>query len=147
MYIMKFSFKIAMAVLAVFFILFLTMGSCTHYTPYSFSSASNLPQYPYEGFSSYTTFPDNKTIDSNDNQLITPQSGSNASKIRGFDGLLISPDAPEMQIDTYSQALGENTCKSYGLMNSRGYLCLNPEQVRQLTSRGGNMSSGEASIG
>ena len=143
---MKVSLKLIVIVLAFLFIVFLSMGSCAQYTPYTFSSASKLPQYPYEGFSEYTTYPENKVMDSNDNQLINQPQVNTAAKMRGFDGLYISPDAPELQIDTYSQAIGENSCKSYGLMNSRGYLCLKPEQVKLLTSRGGNMSSGDSII-
>ncbi len=145
MYIMKISFKLIVVILAFLFIICLTMCSCSNIMPYSFSSSSKLPQYPYEGFSEYTTYPNNKSIDSNESQLFVPEQGP--IRVSGFDGLVDSPNAPETKIDTFSQALGENTCKSYGLMNSRGFLCLNPEQIKLLTSRGGNMSSGDATIG
>lgn len=135
---MKISLKLVLIVLAFLFIVFLSMGSAT-YTPYSFSSSSKLPQYPYEGFSEYTTYPENKAIDSNDSKQINPSGSTGPVKVSGFDGLIGSYVSPETPIDTYSQSLGDKTCKSYGLSTSTGALCLNPDQIRLLTSRGGNM--------
>jgi hypothetical protein len=123
-----------------------TMGSS--YVPFQFGT-STLPQFPYEGFRSrleYTTYPNNSTIDLMDNKLIVDQHGEKI-KVKGFDGLLPSPNSSDASIDTYSQASSNNTCKSYGYTNSRGFLCLNDEQVRLLTTRGGNMSSGDSAIG
>lgn len=148
MYIMKISFKMVVVIFAFIFIICMSMGSGSSFTPYSFSSSSRLHQYPYEGFSQYTTYPQNTVIDSYESKRIEQPAMGDVVKVRGFDGLLVSPNAPEKSIDIYSQALGENTCKSYGLMNSRGYLCLNPEQIQQLTTRGGNMSAyGDSVIG
>lgn len=147
MYIMKISFRLGMIIFAFIFVLFLNMCSCGSYTPYSFSMASKLPQYPYEGFTSYATYPEHKSIDSSESKLIIQSQMGNATKVKGFAGLLVSPNSPEMPLDTYSQAKGDNTCKSYGYMNSTGFLCLNPDQIKQLTTRGGNMSSGDSMIG
>jgi len=104
---MKISFKLIVVILAFLFIICLTMCSCSNVMPYSFSSSSKLPQYSYEGFSEYTTYPNNKSIDSNESQLFVPEQGP--IRVSGFDGLVDSPNAPETKIDTFSQALGENT--------------------------------------
>jgi len=138
MYMMKFSFKLIIIVLAFVFIIFLSMSSST-YIPYSFSASSKLPQYPYEWFSEYTTYPENKSIDSYDSKQISQSSMGNVTKLKGFDGLIVSPNSPETSLDTYSQSLGDKTCQSYGLTNSAGFLCLNPDQIKLLTTRGGNV--------
>ena len=142
MYIMKISAKYIVIILAFLFIIFLSMGASTHFTPFAFSK-SKLNMYTYEGFDTeYSSYPQNQVIDS----VLSTEAGP-VSKITGFSGLLLSPNTPEKAIDIYSQAQGEKTGKSYGLMNSTGYLSLNKEQIQQLTTRGGNMSSGESTIG
>jgi hypothetical protein len=65
---------------------------------------------------------------------------SSCQSSHGFGGLLCSPDNNSNPKDIYSDANGSLGCKSYGYSNSRGFLCMNPEQLRLLTSRGGNAS-------
>jgi hypothetical protein len=61
------------------------------------------------------------------------------TNVVGFKGLLCSPDNNYINPkDIYSEAKGSLGCKSYGYSNSKGFLCMDPEQVRLLTSRGGN---------
>ena len=151
MYIMKLTTNLIVLILAFLFVCFMSLGwSVSNFTPFAFSS-SRLHEYPYEGFHNryeYTTYPANQSIDSYDSKLIVPAAEVKDSvKLRGFDGLAVSANSADTPIDTYSQALGETNCKSYGLTNSRGFLCLTPEQIQKLTTRGGNMSSGEAIIG
>jgi hypothetical protein len=95
--------------------------SCSSYKPYS-PEMMNSGMYPYEGFSN----------------LIANKSSCQSSV--GFGGLLCSPDENSNPKDIYSDAKGSLGCKSYGYSNSRGFLCMEPEQVRLLTSRGGNAS-------
>ena len=61
-------------------------------------------------------------------------------KVIGFDGLLSSPDYIEEPNDFLSKVEGSPGCRShsYGYTNSRGFICMNPEQVKLLTTRGGN---------
>jgi hypothetical protein len=94
--------------------------SCSSYQPYS-------PEM-MEGFSNneYTEYGN-------------PNKSSCQSSI-GFGGLLCSPDENSNPKDIYSDAQGSLGCKSYGYSNSRGFLCMEPEQVRLLTTRGGNAS-------
>ena len=123
------------------------MGSAPSFAPYAFPNSS-LHQYPYEGFQAqYSTYPQNQAIDSMNSKLISPPEMGAVAKVRGFDGLLVSPNAPETPVDIYSQAIGDPSVKSYGLTNSRGFLSLTPEQIQQLTTRGGNMTGGDSVIG
>ena len=143
---MKISVKLVLIILAILAIILISVSSCTNFKPFSFPS-SKLHEYTYEGFSKYTSYPENRPIDSYESNQITPVAINQAVKVGGFDGLIGSYMAAETPIDTYSQALGDKTCKSYGLTTSTGYLCLSPDQVKNLTTRGGNMSSGESTIG
>ena len=116
----------------------MSMGSAPKFAPYAFPTSS-LHEYPYEGFSSeYSTYPQNQSVDSMNSKLISPPEMGAVVKVKGFDGLLESPNAPETPVDIYSQALGDPSVKSYGLTNSQGFLSLTPDQIKQLTTRGGN---------
>ena len=151
---MKISVQQIVLVAAFAFVIFVSMGwGCSNVVPYSFTS-STLHEYKYEGFSSidhtleYTTYPNHASTDSYlSNNIASAPSTAPAVKVSGYDGLLPSPASTDASIDTYSQAKGDTTCKSYGYMNSTGFLCMTPDQVKLLTTRGGNMSSGDAVIG
>jgi len=149
MYIMKSNTSVTVIfILAIFFVISISTAMGSTYVPFQFGS-SKLHQYPYEGFRSrleYTTYPRNTPIDLMDNRSIT-EAKMDKVKVRGFDGLLPSPNSNDNNIDTYSQAPSTNTCKSYGYTNSTGFLCLNDEQIKLLTTRGGNMSTGDSYIG
>ncbi len=136
---MKISFKLILVSLAFLFIILLSMGSAPSFAPYAFPKSS-LYEYSYEGFNTqYSTYPENQVIDSMNSKLISPPEMGAVTKVRGFDGLLVSPNAPETSVDIYSQAIGDPSVKSYGLTNSRGFLSLTPDQIQQLTTRGGNV--------
>ena len=142
MYSMKISFKLIIVALAFLFIILISMGSAPKFAPYAFPTSS-LHQYPYEGFhTEYSTYPENQVIDSMNSKIISPPEMGTVTKVSGFDGLLVSPNAPETPVDIYSQAIGDPSVKSYGLTNSRGYLSLTPEQIKLLTTRGENASGG-----
>lgn len=132
-------FSILFTILII--LLFITVfTSCIDVVPYSREGIfTNM--YPYsEGFTEYTTYPDNNSKDSYTKYDITSTTKDN--KYMGYNGLLSSPDATASNpVDIYSQAQGSTDCKSYGLANSKGFLCMNPEQVRLLTTRGGNAST------
>lgn len=65
---------------------------------------------------------------------------TNPTKIAGFNGLFVSPDDTQT-FDKFAKTEGSRDCKhSFGLTNSMGGLCLNPEQIELLRTRGGNMS-------
>jgi len=113
--------------------------------------------YPYnEGFKSikeldrkteYSTYPDNNPLDSYSKWEITPNNNS-CYKVMGINGLVCSPSVNDTNPkDIYSEAKGSLDCPSYGLSNSKGFLCLDNKQKLLYTTRGGNASGGGGDIG
>ena len=150
------AFTFILIILAIILLMSFTVVGSATFVPYSKSTLfSNM--YPYEGFSSfkdvpteYSTFPEyknqdfqrNKDIDSTTDQRLVPLvPDSPCRKVVGFNGLFCSAsNEPANPLDTFSKASGSMTCPSYGYMNSRGFLCLDAEQKRLLSTRGGNAS-------
>ena len=146
---MKFSTIGFLLILILLLLAFTTMGSST-YVPYMKDLLfSNM--YPYEGFKSfkqtpaeYSTYPKNDSVDSKTNFNIedapaTPQ----CRKLMGFNGLYcptVVDGDPSNPTDIFSKAPGDWKCESYGLMNSKGYLCLDQNMKTLLSTRGGNAS-------
>ena len=111
--------------------------SCPLVQPYS-PEMMYRGMYPYEGFrnnESSTSYPDYKLMD--DGKV---DDSSPLKKVIGFNGLLSSPDYVAEPNDFLSKVEGSPDCRShsYGYTNSRGFICMNPEQVKLLTTRGGN---------
>jgi len=72
----------------------------------------------------------------------------NVAKVEGF-ALQPSPyNAPKM-LDRYGKTPGDPSCfgKSMGYSRSTGPLCFNDEDLKLLTTRGGNMGSCDSVIG
>ena len=133
-------------VLAIILLMSFTVVGSATFVPYSKSTLfSNM--YPYEGFASfkespmeYSTFPENASLDFQKNKDIESNDPP-CRKVVGFNGLFCSAtNEPANPLDTFSKASGSMTCPSYGYMNSRGFLCLDAEQKRLLSTRGGNAS-------
>jgi len=144
-------FVIVAIVLLFFFVAF----SCAP-TPMPYSSTGLFPKLGFagyaEGFSNYSTYPGNVAKDMYSSKEITPSSTAqqlgDCRRLTGFDGVFCSPTPTGVSeaknpVDIYSQAPGSQTCQSYGYMNSRGYLCMDQEQIRLLRSRGGNATGVE----
>jgi hypothetical protein len=148
-------FLLSMVILVI--VITITLwSSCNSYSPYS--RASGLVGHPFEGFHGsrlnpkpygYTTYPCNKAIDSMDHRMISDASATqNCKKVAGFHGLHCSDNTPFTEMDIYSLASGGCDGKtSSGLSNSRGYLCLDQNQMQQLKTRGGNAGSCDSQIG
>lgn len=139
---MKFAMSTMLVAAAFVFIIFISLyGGSKNFQPYSFGNQNMLQGHPYEGFGpmlEYTTYPTNAAIDSthaSDNAV-----AADRTRLRGFDGLFGASSVDDSSLDVYSKADGQGDCKSYGLMNSKGFLCLDSNQVGLLTSRGGNAS-------
>jgi len=146
-------------IVAIVLLFFLVAFSCAP-TPMPYSSTGFFPKLGFagysEGFSNYSTYPGNAAKDMYNSKDITPSStapteGSGATegdcrRLTGFDGVFCSPtptSEAKNPVDIFSQASGSQTCQSYGYMNSRGYLCMDQEQIRLLRSRGGNATGVE----
>jgi len=113
--------------------------------------------YPYsnEGFQSYkesnnrteySSYPNNEILDSY-SQWDINNTKNMCYKISGSNGLVCSPHNDTIPKDIYSESKGSLDCDSYGLMNSKGFLCLNDKQKTLYTTRGGNASGGGGDIG
>lgn len=111
--------------------------------------------YPYEGFQSYketnnkteySSYPNNENLDSYSQWEIN-NTKNICYKISGSNGLVCSPHNDTIPKDIYSESKGSLDCDSYGLMNSKGFLCLNDKQKTLYTTRGGNASGGGGDIG
>jgi hypothetical protein len=106
--------------------------------PLMYSNAYN------EGFTTptdYTTYPTNVAMDSEKKLEISPSVSANGChRIFGTNGLACSPVTADNvnPMDTYSQSGGSLSCQSYGMSNSRGFLCLDENQRKLYTTRGGN---------
>jgi hypothetical protein len=112
--------------------------------PYS-ESFTNLKETSKS--TDYGTYGNNSAVDSLNQFNITP-TASQCYKVGGVSGLVCSPDSTASNPkDIYSEAKGSVECHSYGLMNSKGYLCLNEEQKTLYTTRGGNAVGGGGDIG
>lgn len=95
----------------------------------------------------YGTYGNNSATDSLNQFNITP-TASQCYKVGGVSGLVCSPGSTASNPkDIYSEAKGSTECHSYGLMNSKGYLCLSEEQKKLYVTRGGNAFGGNGDIG
>ena len=145
---MKFNlFNILVIVLFVLILSSATMVSCANFKPHY---ADNVfeKHSQFEGFKNnnqmldYSSKEQHAAMDTNKQHLIaTPP--AECKKVFGFDGLFCSAkDGPDA-VDKIGSAKGRRECvgKSSGLTNSMGGLCLDENQVKLLSTRGGNMSS------
>jgi len=124
-------------------------NSTVNFIPYS-KNLSSVHDFPYEGFHgmkpySYTTYPNNVSIDSMNRYDIQKQNMA-CSKIKG--DLFCNPEFKAPTVDIYSLAKGgcEGTNAS-GLSNSMGWLCLDKNMTNMLQTRGGNQTGAASQIG
>ena len=123
-------------------------------TVYPHDNSIFAKQFAYEGFNSnpihYSTYPNHLAVDQRVANDITP-SKCGVQPLWGFGGLFGPPNAPDNSLDMYSSAPGSLSEKcqnlSAGYSNSKGYLCLNADQIKMLTTRGGNQTVAGSQIG
>lgn len=148
----KFVIGIVVLCIVIFFVTALASRAISPYTP-----TSSLKNSAFEGFNgispvNYSTYPTNKTIDLKDNLTINGMTDpKSAHRIWGFDGLFGSENIPNNSLDIYSNAKGDlsSQCQnvSSNLTNSKGHLCLDANQLKMLTTRGGNQSGCGSQVG
>jgi len=81
-------------------------------------------------------------------QYLIQKPAPECKKIYGFNGLFCNPSDTVVHLDTFSDAEGKVDCtENSGLSNSKGGLCLSPEQKRLLATRGGNITLRNDEIG
>ena len=106
---------------------------------------SNGYGYGYEGFKSelnYSSY-NNTPSDSYTGMMIGGNSNIECKRIPGHSGLFCTPDSSH-QVSRYDQFYDTSsnmTCSGNGLQKGSGNVCLNEEQHRLLTTRGGNAST------
>jgi hypothetical protein len=103
-------------------------------SPFSFGSNK-------EGFTTtttYSTYLDNKPIDSGISNLIDPSKEKDCKKIKGFNGLFCNPTELNGGLDVFYGLPSNSTCEGSGLTKSNGNVCLDKASYNLLTTRGGN---------
>jgi len=115
-------------------------ASSSSYVPF-YPVGPFLHQYPYEGYHNmgvhYSTYGENSSIDAYEKNDIVERPVKDAVKIRHF-GLLSNPASPEKMIDILGDVKGSPDCTPNVFTNSTGYLCLDDNALKLLTTRGGN---------
>lgn len=118
-------------------ILVMMLFSTPDYQPYY----KNIPYARYEGFNVFgmngntnsgsssvggNAFSESSTVDSEGFEALSPANMNDADNLDQF-----------LNVTTVGVD-GKNGCQSSGLSNSLGALCLTPELIQQLKTRGGN---------
>jgi len=123
----------------------MTCSCAGSYVPYYEDNVFTI-QYPYEGFKnkkeSFTAMKD---------ALVSTFSGEekkegNCKKVEGF-GLMPAPYGVEQPIDRFAALKSSKTCEGSPYSTSTGYLCMDEEAKKLLSTRGGNISGGDSQIG
>jgi|TARA_E500000178_G_scaffold330332_1_gene362131 hypothetical protein len=122
-----------------------TCLSCRSFVPYN--ADPNYTRLDKEGFTPlhYGTYPNGGAIDIKNRHLINSVSSEpTAQRVKNMNGLF-GPSSLQQKLDVYSDAKGnlseQCAVKSNGMSNSQGYLCLDEQQLKLLTTRGGNQTS------
>lgn len=68
----------------------------------------------------------------------SPEDESPAMKVVGFKGVQSGAYGAEKIIGFMYNNESNTTCKSYGYTNSKGNICMSPEDIKMLMTRGGN---------
>ncbi len=152
---MKFDlFNILVIILFVLILSCATMFSCSTFIPHSTDSIFEKHS-KFEGFQNNNNKLDyasndkqNDAMDLNKENVIESSGESTCKQVFGFDGLYCEPKENPHMVDKIGTAKGSAKCvgKSYGLTDSMGGLCLNENQAKLLTTRGGNASTGDIEI-
>jgi hypothetical protein len=138
---MKFSYIVLVIILIV--LLFITLSSsCSLYLPYTETTGINKYLFKYEGM-------DNMDIPLSSSNFLQKVANTNDTSSIKSTGINIAPFGNEQKIDIFSGTSGSIDCDniSSNLTNSKGGLCLNKEQKKMLSTRGGNASGGDFQIG
>jgi hypothetical protein len=147
---MKLSSGFLFTIVILLVIVVITLWNSTvNFVPYS-KNAGYAHQYSNEGFHgmkpySYTTYPNNASIDSMNRFDIQKQNMA-CSKLKG--DLFCNPEFKWPTMDIYSLAKGGcDGTNASGLSNSKGWLCLDKAMTSMLQTRGGNQTGADYQIG
>ena len=107
-----------------------------------YSSVKSLNEYPYEGFAQMQ-----EKFDARDEKEAFEPMDSPAIKVSGFKGVQSGAYGDEKIIGFMYNNDANPSCKPYGYTNSKGNICLSPEDIKMLTTRGGNALGASDQIG
>jgi hypothetical protein len=144
--------SIAMFLMAIFIFvivssLFVTCNSASpYYMDTIFQKFSKFESFSPASID-YSSRDNNSPMDTYKQYLIqTPP--AECTKIYGFNGLFCKPGHAGDHLDMFAGTEGKLDCtENSGLSNSKGGLCLSPEQKRLLATRGGNITLRNDEIG
>jgi hypothetical protein len=140
-------FLMAIFIFVIVSSLFVTCNSAApFYMDTIFQKFSKFESFA-SGSTDYSSRDSNAPMDTYKQFLIqTPP--AECKKIHGFNGLFCKPSDAVDHLDMFADAEGKVDCTdNSGLSNSRGGLCLTPEQKRLLATRGGNVTLRNDEIG
>lgn len=128
---------ILLLLLFVGVIVFSMSTSISGYVPYR-KHTLFTNEYPYEGFTSALMPGSASDKPVEVSTEFTTQLRDNATRVNGYSGLLSTDYGDEKPIDHFSSSSGSLSCNGAGYSNSQGALCISPENMKLLTTRGGN---------
>jgi hypothetical protein len=148
---MKSPVKISTGLLIAIIVLGIVITMSTCLSSQKVVAYNSFPNYTMlkdtEGFRPvhYATYPNDGTIDIKDRNLIESTSSlPTAQRVKNVQGLF-GPQDLTSKLDTFSEAKGslDEQCAltSNGMSNSKGYLCLDANQLELLKTRGGNQTA------
>lgn len=107
--------------------------------------------YTWEGFKGgvdYSAYPSQTDTDAYTGALIDQDKANvECKRVWGYNGLFCNPETADKLIDPFFNSGSSMNCEGSGITKSSGNVCLNEQQRRLLTTRGGNASGGDAQIG
>jgi hypothetical protein len=101
-------------------------------------SREGFVNHNYLGYSSY---PDNLPIDTKIPMLIDQDKKPPLGRVWGFSGVYGAVGVADNSIDVFYGAKSDMTCDGSELSKGSGNLCLDKNQRKLLTSRGGNANT------
>lgn len=136
---------IFLAILIILVVSYVSWVSVSGFVPYSENTIFSR-EFPYEGMTSRIS--DTASNFSGTESPVIPKI-TTPKKVEGFQGIQGSPYGSEKPLDVFSQIPGSLSCDtiSSGLHNSKGGLCLTPDAVGLLKTRGGNSTGKDSQIG
>ena len=92
----------------------------------------------FTGTGNYASYPAQLPKDGQTSLMIDPSQKPVCSKVWGFNGVFCQPGQSDQMIDVYYNTRSDMSCEGSELSKGGGNVCLDKNQRRLLTSRGGN---------
>lgn len=137
--------KLSLGVLAIIFVVIMIIlcSTCAgSYVPFYEDKVFTI-QYPYES-ESFTAMKD-AVVSAISGEKKESKKENGCKKVEGF-GLMPAPYGVEAPIDRFSALKSSKTCAGSQYSTSTGYICMDKEAEKLLSTRGGNISGGDSQI-